>query len=291
MPSLNIQFDAQGKPFQIVNGQKSYLTPMDAAQYAHLFVTDPTQKAAVDQDAISRGVLTQDTLAKLTAYAQNQGVTGANPFGNRPDNMNGYWKKQEWDPTTGTYKAHMGAGIMGTLEGAAALAGPTVIGPMLAGSPTIFSAGAAAHGAGSTAATTAGTTSGTAAGATAGTTAGTTAGAAAPSFASRLKSLVTDPSKLVGLAAIIPSLARSFGGGGNSSGVGGDLSGIGDEITKNLAMQRQRMEQAQPAFDALVRQAYGQTPMTYRGQAPAGVTPNQAPSGGYAYQAPRFGGR
>lgn len=104
----------------------------------------------------------------------------------------------------------------------------------------------------------------------------------------QLRHAATDPKNIVALAALLPMLTR--GGGGNSPFGDSSMNGLGDEITKGLAMQRQRMEQAQPAYDALVNMSYGMSPTRYRGAtAPAGYTPNAAPEGPYKYEGPRFG--
>lgn len=103
---------------------------------------------------------------------------------------------------------------------------------------------------------------------------------------STIHHLLSDPSAYAGLAALLPSL---MGGGGNSPFGGGDTAGLMDEARKSLELQRHRVEQAQPVYDTLVNMAYGSSPMTSRGSAPAGYTPNAAPQGAYAYQGPRFG--
>lgn len=122
--------------------------------------------------------------------------------------------------------------------------------------------------------------SGTAAGA-AGTAAATSTG-----IASQLKSAMKSPRDLAGLAALIPMLSNMGSGGGSPF----DESGVNDEITKSLAMQRGRMEQAQPVYDTLVNMAYGMSPTRYRGgPAPAGYTANAPAKDAYQYQAPRFG--
>lgn len=296
---MGIQFDAQGKPYTLENGRQAYLAPIDAAQYAKLFVTDPQQRAAVLQDQYSRGTLTPDAVARLTAYAQGHGVTTQNPMGNRPENMNGFWKGYSWDPSTGDYAGHMGAGITGALEGGAALAGPMVVGPMLAGGAGAAAGGglsadgtlpfSTAPGVHAAALSGAVTPSAAAGGSMATGAAGTAAAGAAPSFASRLSNMVTTPKGIAGLAALIPSLRSVLSGGGSSSGLG-NATGIEDEITKALAMQRQRTEQAQPVYDAMVNMAYGMTPTRYRpATAPAGYQPNTPAKDAYQYQAPRFG--
>ena len=88
------------------------------------------------------------------------------------------------------------------------------------------------------------------------------------------------------LAALIPAMSNLKG---SSSPFGGDTAGLMDEARKSLELQRHRVEQAQPVYDTLVNMAYGSSPMTSRGSAPAGYTPNEAPQGAYAYQGPRFG--
>ena len=77
-------------------------------------------------------------------------------------------------------------------------------------------------------------------------------------------------------------------GGGNSNSPFNDPA-VSDEIKQGLALQRKRLEQTQPALDTLVNMAYGMSPTRYRGPAPAGYTPNEAPQGAYQYQTPRFG--
>jgi hypothetical protein len=81
----------------------------------------------------------------------------------------------------------------------------------------------------------------------------------------------TDWKDLVGLgAAVAPSLLNR----------GGSTPYDNPQIQQTLALQNQRMQQAQPAFDALVSQSYGMTPMRYRGAAAS------VPSAG----GPSFGG-
>jgi len=91
---------------------------------------------------------------------------------------------------------------------------------------------------------------------------------------------------IAGLAALAPM----FMGGGGSNPFSD--TNVSNEISQTLALQRQRMQQAQPVYDALVNMAYGMSPTRYRGAtAPAGSTANAAPEGAYRYQAPTFGGR
>lgn len=105
---------------------------------------------------------------------------------------------------------------------------------------------------------------------------------------STIQHLLSDPSTYAGLAALLPSIMGGFGTGNSPFG-GGDTAGLMDEARKSLELQRHRVEQAQPVYDTLVNMAYGSSPMTSRGSAPAGYTPNAAPQGAYAYQGPRFG--
>lgn len=86
----------------------------------------------------------------------------------------------------------------------------------------------------------------------------------------------------------VPGIANALRGGG-----GGALgsNAISSQMSDALGMANNRMRQVQPNFDALVRMAYGMTPMQYRGQAPAGYTgPSQAQQDTYRFEAPRFGG-
>jgi hypothetical protein len=140
MTAPTIQFDARGVPYT----QSGFLDPLSAASQAGFFIPEGPEKAAL---LAERG-MSPETVAALTAYAQRMGVTAQNPFGNRPAQMNGFLKKYEWDPTTGTYKGHLGEGIKGLAEGGAALAGPLVIGPAIAGAAGAGGA-SAASGAGS----------------------------------------------------------------------------------------------------------------------------------------------
>lgn len=94
-----------------------------------------------------------------------------------------------------------------------------------------------------------------------------------------------DPRNLATLAALIPSLAQQFTGG---SGRSSEELALLDEARQGMALQRQRLAQTQPVFDTLVRMAYGNAPTRHRGEPPAGY---QAPTGGYTYTPPRFGGR
>lgn len=96
--------------------------------------------------------------------------------------------------------------------------------------------------------------------------------------------------KLGGLAALIPALTSGLGKGNDGTG-GPSFDNINNEISSGLAMQRKRMEQAQPVYDTLVNMSYGSTPTRYRGAAPPGYPDkaSEAPAGPYAYTGPRFG--
>lgn len=137
------------------------------------------------------------------------------------------------------------------------------------------------------------------------------AGGGAGSVLGKLKSLLTSQGGLkdaAGLAALLPLLKS---GGGSTSGTGAgtatlptdnpfaDLAlppaqtyaGAPAEARDAYALQKRRVDQTQPAFDALVNQAYGMTPTRYRGAPPEGMpAAAQAPvSGAYAYRGPQFG--
>jgi hypothetical protein len=96
----------------------------------------------------------------------------------------------------------------------------------------------------------------------------------------------SDPQSLAALAALGIGGASSLMGGPDNA-MSDDA--IKDEIAKSLAIQRGRLEQAQPAYDAMVNMAYGMSPTHYRGAAPAGFKAPQTDNPAYQYQAPRFG--
>lgn len=294
MPQVEaIQFDAQGRPFTMNGGRISYMTPTDAGTSALLFAEPGPARDAL---LAERGI-TPDISAKLIAYAQQHGVTAQNPFPTDRPNMNGFASRYQWDPATGTYKRSMGAGLSGLIQGGAALAAPMFVGPMLAGTPTILGGAGAASGASG------GVLPSTSTGAAMSTTpmypivegsgaaaagAGSAAGSAATSggIINQLTKAMKNPRNIAGLAALLPMFAGMRGGGGSPF----DAAGVNEEITKSLAMQRGRMEQAQPAYDTLVNMAYGMSPTRYRGgTAPSGYTPNAPAKDAYQYQAPRFG--
>jgi len=168
--------------------------------------------------------------------------------------------------------AAAGAGGSGAGAGAATSVIPGTGIPVVAGT-----------GPGLTAPALAGTVGSAASGA-----AGRATQAAAPSVARSLTQQLTDPQNLAGLAALIPMLTN-MGGGDDSNNPFGN-SKVNEEIASALALQRKRLEQTQPALDTLVNMAYGMSPTRYRGAAPEGYTPNEAPTGPYQYESPRFGG-
>lgn len=101
-----------------------------------------------------------------------------------------------------------------------------------------------------------------------------------------LKDIATDPRTFFGAAAMIPQFSNLLGGGGR--GPSAEESALLDEARQGMAIQRQRIEQAQPVYDTLIRMSYGNMPTRHRGEAPAGY---QAPAEQYPYAPPRFGGR
>jgi hypothetical protein len=104
-------------------------------------------------------------------------------------------------------------------------------------------------------------------------------------LAGRLKDIATDPRTYLGIASQIPQFADLIKGG---RGPSAEESALLDEAKKGMELQRQRTEQTQPVYDALIRMSYGNMPTRHRGAAPAGY---QAPTEQYPYAPPRFGGR
>lgn len=99
-----------------------------------------------------------------------------------------------------------------------------------------------------------------------------------------LKSLVTSPkgiATLLSLAMAARGLRGRGGSGGTSEGA------LLEEARSGMELQRKRVEQSQPAFDALMRMAYAGSPKHLRGAAPAGYTPGNP----YPYESPTFGER
>jgi len=106
-------------------------------------------------------------------------------------------------------------------------------------------------------------------------------GANAPGLIDRLTQPFTGENggrNIAGLAALIPMLTGLRDQ--SSNGPFGNSEDLSAEIQRSLALQRQRVEQAQPVYDTLVRMAHGMSPAGYR---EPGATPTP-----YPYQAPRF---
>lgn len=269
----DLRFDAQGRPFYVTqSGKPSYLSPGMAAQAAHLFVTDPQQRAAVNAG------MSPETLQKLIAYAQQGGVTGQNPYGNVPRNT---FTSQNngWNPQTGRYDTGMNwGGLGGAILGGAGLAGPLVIGPAIAGAA---GGGAAAGGAASGASAAAdgtipfttapGVSAAAASGAvgpsaglgasaplgslTAGAGAGAGVGggaAAASGFADKLKAGLSNPSNLASLAGLVTSLAGGSGGGGNGQ--------TNADLARAQAITEARMRRVDPLHQAITNLAMSRLP-------------------------------
>lgn len=137
------------------------------------------------------------------------------------------------------------------------------------------------------------------------TDAGVIAGSAVPAAASTvggatgwldgLKKLATTPKGVATVAALIPTLTNLFGGNDGSNG--NSPFGAGSPLMKSaqdsMDMANARTKEAGPIYDALINQAYGQTPTRYRGAAPAGYPAggDAAPAGAYQFNAPQFGGK
>ncbi len=238
--------------------------------------TDPTlrqlMQAALAGGTAARGSQTQGQQQAWAAL--NQYVTQNRQRLGIPDNYYPDPRTQGqtlYDPNQNQFRD-------AAITGGSLAAGGYGLGAVLGG-------GAAPAASSTTAAGTAGVSAPAFGAPAAAATAAGAAPAAANSLMDSLKKMGTDPQTLAGIA----SLFAMAGGGGNSPF--GDTDDLNGEVTKSLALQRGRIEQAQPVYDALVNQAYGMTPQAYRGTAPAGFKPQPEPSGPYAYQSPRFGGR
>lgn len=105
-----------------------------------------------------------------------------------------------------------------------------------------------------------------------------------------LKSAVSTPKGLAGVAGAGMELARLFRGPGDGAGNPFGASSLEDQAAEALKLQTDRLRATQPVFDSVINQAYGMTPMSYRSQTPpAAFTPNRAREGAYVYESPRFG--
>lgn len=95
----------------------------------------------------------------------------------------------------------------------------------------------------------------------------------------------------LGLTAAQVALLPKFldMGGGDGGGLGPGTEGLLSEAQAALALQRKRMEQAQPIYDGLVNMAYANQPTGSRGAAPAGYPGDRPIAGPYVYQSPKFG--
>lgn len=135
----------------------------------------------------------------------------------------------------------------------------------------------------------AGTGVGTGVGTGTGAGAGAGAGAGVNAIPWWVKAVMGGGATLI--PQFLPGGAFNNGGGPADGGLGPGTEEFMDEIRAGLAMQRQRMEQAQPVYDALVHQAWGNLPQRYRGAPPAGMpdSATEAPAGAYVYESPRFG--
>lgn len=286
MPNTNpitnyrdIRFDGQGRPFNVTqNGQPSYLTPSQAAQAAGFFIPDAAQRQAV----LTESGMSAETVQRLVAYAQQHKVTAADPNGDTPTNT---FARQNngWNSQTGQFDQGMNwGGLGGAILGGAAVAGPLAIGPAIAGATGGAAGSTVAPGVVNLA-----TPASTAAAAPYAAAAGGSSAAATSAGATggwqALKHSFDSPADLAKLIPLLPAIRAAAGGG---SPTGGDSSGLIDDVRQSLAQQRDRMTQAQPVYDALIRQAMGTTPTRYR----AGAQPTNG-GAGYAYTPPTFGGR
>ena len=100
-----------------------------------------------------------------------------------------------------------------------------------------------------------------------------------PMTANELLRQVVSTRGIAGLIALLPML-RGLGGGGGNNPFGGDMGNdVAAELARGLALQRQRLEQAQPVYDDLIRRAEAYAPnASYGGPA-------------YEYRSPTYGGR
>jgi hypothetical protein len=270
-----IYFDNVGKPYWMrADGTKVYLAPLVAAQSQ-----DPRAK----QWAQSMGVVVDPD----GRVAQNDSAPGGSYFKER-----GHWNAEtgQWDQDT-DWENIIGTSLAAlplAAGGAAALGGGST--PAAAGSssqaPLASSTIPNAHLA---VPTTAGMVSQGVSQTVPsvprfGNGGGTPPGGG--SFLDRITDFATDPSKLAGLAALIPGLATAFGGGGGNSA---SEDALLDEAREGMALQRGRIQQTQPVFDTLVRMSYGNSPTRHRSETPpAGY---QGPPSGYRFTPPRFGDR
>jgi hypothetical protein len=130
MPTMrHITIGPNGQP----RDETGYLSPIQAAEYAQMFLTDPQQHEEALQDAYARGVMTPEIEQAVEQYARQHGVTPDRPSGDSPRNTFTH-QNNGWNSESGKYDTGMNmSGLGGAIMGGAALAGPTLIGPALAG--------------------------------------------------------------------------------------------------------------------------------------------------------------
>src|SRR5438132_4351900 len=104
-------------------------------------------------------------------------------------------------------------------------------------------------------------------------------GAGASGVIAKLKNFFTSGGgvkDVASLAALLPMLASRGGGGGSTPfadlKLPSDDPALLNDARSAYALQQKRVNQTQPAFDALVSQAYGMTPTRYRSAAPQGMS-------------------
>jgi len=133
----DMRFDERGRPYLVTaSGQRSYVPPAMAAQYAGLF-----NEAAAANAIATFG---PETVQRLRQFAQAGGVTPANPSGNVPRNTFAS-QNNGWNPDQGEYDTGMNwSGLGGAILGAAGLSVPLAVGPAIAGPAAGGASGAAA---------------------------------------------------------------------------------------------------------------------------------------------------
>jgi hypothetical protein len=251
-----VRMDAQGKPYWTTqSGQPRYLSPAQAAQSGN--------PQAVQWAASQGEVYTRDATGRITNI---QTAAPRNTFAHQ---NNG------WNPQTGQWDIGLNqGGLMGLIEGGAAVAGPAVIGPLLTGSPTVFAGLGGSAAAGNSAPLGGLAADGTLPSAvtpamqqaamngsmipatsaapslTAGvpTFGGSAAGGAGASFASKLLGgLTNNPGHLAG---VITSLVGGSGGGTSAT----------DQQRRIMAITEARMRRADPLHQMVVNLAASRMP-------------------------------
>lgn len=254
MPDLilnysDVRFDESGKPYWTTQrGARSYLSPAAAAQSPNLRARE---WAAAQGERISR-----DATGAATGVLSNAAPQGGFVH-----------SRGTWNPTTGQFDQSLNpGGLMGAIQGGAALAGPLFVGPAIANA---IGAGATAAPVGSLSAdgtipfTTApgvqaaalsgqvGPAAGLgASGSVAGGAAGG-AGAASGGLAGLLKNL-TSGNNLGSLVGLGTTLAHGLSGGG----------GADDELKRIQAITEARMRRVDPLHQAITNLAMSRLPTT-----------------------------